>query len=324
MKNCYPAWQASESSDSTPTLTAHQYSTACQGWLISGEIQGWSRRTIDDRRIWVDRLGDFLVARDQDFSVDSLRIYFLALGKGSDGRCRGPLRPASVKHVHSLLSAFCSWCIAEGMLSANPMKRIPTPRLPDDRVKQYTDDELVRILQAARSSRNAARDVALISFLSDTGIRASELAALRLEDVDLSARIALVKCGKGGKLRTIAFGRETAQSLWRYLRNEPREQGDYLFASERGRAMTRSSLLQLCRRLGKVAGVKGVGPHRFRHDACVRLLRGGANLFQTMQALGHTKAATTQIYVRLAETDLRNAYQVASPIDNLRTKGKGR
>src|SRR5688572_9268251 len=102
MKNWYPACKSPESSFSTGSVVKN----AATGWLISGEIQGWSRRTIDDRRAWIDRLVEFLNSRELDFSLDSLRLYFLALGQGNEGRCRKPLRPASVKHVHSLLSAF--------------------------------------------------------------------------------------------------------------------------------------------------------------------------------------------------------------------------
>lgn len=316
MKNCNPASQSSDRAG----LPFPDYLHACRGWLIHGEINRWSPRTLEDRRVWVDRLSEFLQSRELDFSVDALRLYFLALGQGNDGRSRKPLRPASLKHVHSLLSALGAWCIEEGLLAANPMKRVPSPRIEDDRQKQFADNELLRLLDAARNSRNGSRDLALIVFLADTGVRASELTDLRVQDVDLTTRTALIRRGKGGKLRSVGFGKDTAQTLWRYLRGESRDKDEHLFQSERGGPMTRGSLLQLCRRLGKVAGVEQVHPHRFRHDACVRLLRGGANLFQTMMAMGHTRAATTQIYVKLAEQDLRNAYAIASPMDNLKKR----
>ncbi len=76
---------------------------AVQGWLLSGEIAGWTRKTHDDRNIWMGRLRQYLDANDLAFDVNGLRASFAAYQKGRDGRSVRPPKPASVKHVHSLV-----------------------------------------------------------------------------------------------------------------------------------------------------------------------------------------------------------------------------
>jgi integrase/recombinase XerD len=316
MDNWHPALQTAADG-----LSPQEFCSAVHGWLLSGEIAGWSPRTLNDRRDWMRRLRVFLEDSSVHFDAGGLRAFFVALQRGcAPSSIRVPSR-ATVKHVHSLVTAFAAWCVEEAVLGTNPMRRIPAPSLRDDGVDPYSDEELARLLGAARKSRNAARDSALLYILMDTGIRASELAALRLQDTDLTARTAMVRYGKGGRSRQIAFGKQTAQAIWRYLRITPRSPEETLFASQRGGEMTRGSLLQLCRRLGTAAGVRGVHPHRFRHDAAVRMLRNGAHVFAVMAELGHSRVQVTERYVKLAASDVQKAHRTASPVDNLRRKG---
>ncbi len=189
------------------------------------------------------------------------------------------------------------------------MKRIPAPIIRDDGIEPYTDEELKALLRAARDcQKNGLRNAAILHFLADTAVRAGELCAMTLEDLNHAAGTANVRCGKG---RVVAFGKTTAQTLWRYLRSDPRDPEEPLFMSERGGPMTPNSLFQLCKRIGKAAGVKRVHPHRFRHDAAVRLLRNGAHAFGVMNLLGHTRVQTTQVYVKLAEADVKNMHRTA-------------
>lgn len=318
MHKCTPALQA----PATVEVGMKQLRSFAEGWLLHGEIAGWAPRTISDRRSWIERFCAHLEDRGHCFTVDSLRAFFIALQRGLDDRSRKPLRPASVKHVHSLVTAFASWCVMEGLLTASPMRRIPAPIVRDDKVRTFTDEEFRAILEAAKRSRNPRRDVAIVSMLADTGIRASELAEVRVEDLNLTSAVAVVRHGKGGKTRSVAFGKTTADALWRYLRDEHKEPTDPVFASVSGHAMNRGSLLKLVYRLGRVAGVRNVHVHRFRHDCAVRLLRNGAHVFGVMSQLGHSRVQTTQAYVHLAEVDVRQMQKAASPVDRLKKGGR--
>jgi integrase/recombinase XerD len=319
LNNSLPA-----SKSSADALSGRSLADACSDWLLYGDLEGWSPRTIDDRRHWMQRLRAFLEARGLGFDREGLSRWFIALKRGETGTAlkARALKPASEKHVHTLVKAFASWCVEDGKLSDNPMRRIPAPILKDTSVKTFTNEELARIIAAARKTRYAARDTALVLFLADTGARCSEVAAVRLRDLDLTARRATIVSGKGGRTRPVAFGKETARMLWQYLRVEVREPDDFVFTGERtGDQMTRGGLTNLLRRIGDKAGVPYVGAHRFRHNCAVAMLRNGAHTFGVMSQLGHQQISTTQIYVKLAESDVTAVHRLASPVDNLRKGG---
>jgi len=306
----------------TVEVTVRELRSFAEGWLLHGEIAGWSARTLSDRRWWVERLGAHLQNTDLLFGAEGLRAFMVALQRGIESRSKKPLRPTSLKHVHSLLTAFCAWCQAEGLLGMNPMARIPVPIIRDDKIRTFTDEEIRAIFDAARRSRNPRRDLAIISVLVDTGLRASELAGIRVEDLNLTASVAVIRNGKGGKTRPVAFGRSTAEAIWRYLRDEHRESADPVFTTVGGHALNRGSLLKLVYRLGAAAGVRNAHIHRFRHDCAVRLLRNGAHVFGVMSLLGHSRVQTTQAYVHLAEVDVRQLQRNASPVDHLKKGGR--
>lgn len=294
------------------------------GWLLDGETKGWTPATRNDYAIWLRRLQYFLEARGYDFSTDSLRRFLLALTNGEpEAGCRKKLRPHSVRHVYRVLKALCAWLVKDDILDRDPMRKLTPPIVRDDRAKALTDEELRRLMEATQRGRMPERDFAILHILADTGMRAGELCALRDSDLDLSARTAIIAYGKGGKRRTVVFGADTARAIYRYLRQEQTRVTDHVFETERGRPFTPSSLRQLVSRIGSAAGVQ-VHPHLFRHDAAVRMLRNGASAFHVQTLLGHSDIGTTQVYVRLAEADVINAYRSASPLDNLKKGRKTR
>jgi integrase/recombinase XerD len=317
MNNKPPALQ----SPALPVLAGQDLASVCQDWLLYGDLEDWSERTLSDRRAWLDRFRDWAEVHHTGLNRDGLTRWFVALKQGAPGtRCRKPLSPAYLKHAHVLFKAFCAWLVAEGKLDTSPMLRIPAPVLRDEKIHPFTDEEINRILAAARKTRLATRNVAIVYFLADTGIRASEMCALRVANVELSTRTALIARGKGGKSRQISFGEDTAKALFKYLKEEPHEADDPLFLGERGEQMNRDSLRHLCERLGRLSGVQRVHAHRFRHDAAVKLLRNGAHVFGVMALLGHSRVGVTERYVRLAEADVQAVHRLASPMDCLKAK----
>jgi site-specific recombinase XerD len=234
-----------------------------------------------------------------------------------------PVHARTVKDYHSHLRTFFRWIVAEGGLESSPMERIPVPTARADQVQPFTPEQVNALLAAAKHSRHPRRNEAVLLFLLDTGVRASELCVLRLEDVDIAGRRATV-LGKGNKRRMVSFQKTTARALWNYLREEEREPNDPLFLSERGEQLTRSGLLQLIERLGSTAGIATArcSPHTFRHTFAVEFLRAGGNVFTLQQMLGHTALHMTNRYVTLAQADIENQHRQYSPVERL--KGRRR
>lgn len=299
------------------TIRDRALSDACTQWLLYGELESWSQRTLDDRRWWLKRLRRFLEVRALAFDVAGVRSFFLALGKTDpDAGCKKPLKPASLVHVYVLLKAFGSWLVEEEFIPENPLKRVPRPICREDGHATFEEEEIQRLLAAAKRTRDGKRDEALCMFLLDTGLRASELCSLLICDVDLTQRTAVVRNGKGGKTRTVAFGKHTAMTLFRYVK--AREKDGPLFPSERGGHLTPNGLSQLMRRLAKLARVKDAHPHKWRHDSAVRQLKNGLNVFAVSAQLGHSDLSTTRLYCKVADADLRRAFESASPMDRLK------
>jgi len=151
---------------------------------------------------------------------------------------------------------FFRWLIQEGILEASPMEAIAAPIARADQIQPFDERQVNALISATRKTNHPKRDLAIVYFLLDTGMRVSELCCLKMSDLDMSARKCTV-LGKGNKLRAIFFGRQTAKALWNYLREEEREPGSPIFLSDRGssagEALTRSGLFQLIERLGDAA-----------------------------------------------------------------------
>jgi integrase/recombinase XerD len=325
MKNLPPLFTKTE-----PTLDTAQLARYAEGWLLSGDIDQHSRRTQDSRRDIVDKLLWFL-KRNRCASCGTLELrQFLAYlthgheepgGRWGNPRMIRPVRPRTVHTYHGHLRTLFRWIVSEGCLDASPMERIPVPTSRTDQIQPFTSEQVNALLAAARRGRQPKRDEAILFFLLDTGVRASELCALKIGDVDTSGRRATV-LGKGNKHRSVNFQKTTAKALWQYLKQDEREPSDPLFASERGEPLTRSGLLQLIERLGKAAGVQAArcSPHTFRHTFAVEFLRAGGNVFTLQQMLGHTSLHMTNRYVALAQADIENQHRQYSPVERLRGK----
>ena len=169
------------------------------------------------------------------------------------------------------------------------------------------------------------RDKAILLTLLDTGLRASELCALRVEDVDMKSGRVSVRPGeagkaKGGKGRVVFMGKSARRFLWRYLvdREDGNDPDSPLFVGKFNRPFNRDALRQLINSLGAKVGIKKCHPHRFRHTFAITYLRSGGDIFTLKALLGHGSLDMVEHYARIAEVDVEQAHRKASPADNWR------
>ena len=163
-------------------------------------------------------------------------------------------------------------------------------------------DEVARLLAApAGGDARALRDRALLELFYSSGLRVSELAALMLQQVDLTNGLIRV-FGKGSKERIVPVGGKALDALTTYLSAgrpslvKPRT-GSQLFLNSRGGALSRVMLWMLVKKYAQRAGItKNVKPHGLRHSFATHLLNGGADLRAIQEMLGHASISTTQIY----------------------------
>jgi integrase len=170
------------------------------------------------------------------------------------------------------------------------MAKMRPPVVPERPVPVLGEDQARALLKAcAGSGFVPRRDTAIVRLFLDTGMRLSELAKLRVDDVDLGDDVAIVT-GKGRRPRACPFGSRTAQALDRYLRarsRHPHAGLPALWLGAKGRAaMTDNGIAQMIRKRGRDAGIEGLHPHMLRHTFAHAWLAEGGNEGDLMRLAG--------------------------------------
>jgi integrase/recombinase XerD len=233
---------------------------------------------------------------------------------------------AGQNNVLAWVKGFFGWLQAEGVLTRNPAAAALYAKQPDPLPKDVlTMAEAVAILDAPDlTTPLGQRDRAILETMYATGLRRAELRALGLVDVDLDAEVVIVRQGKGGKGRVVPLTRAACAALENYLREtRPALLGGHesprLFVSPvnhpgDGFCLGYHALSNLVRRYAQAAGVKKkVTPHLWRHTCATHLLQNRANVRHVQEMLGHKSLATTERYLRLTITDLKDAHRRHHP-----------
>lgn len=211
-----------------------------------------------------------------------------------------------------------SWAERVELLLVNPGQgmRIPKPRRP--LLPVFTPQQMVSLLAAPSKSRGfvACRDRALMELLYGTGMRAGEVCALRVEDIDLTDCSLQILVGKGA-CRRIPFGFAVRDALSAYLdwtEPERRLSGETaLFLTVEGERLTPSALSFILAQYGKALGLKGVNPHAFRRTLATHLLQQGADIAEIAKLLGHRDINSTLSYAQVLPHDLMEVYRQFHP-----------
>jgi integrase/recombinase XerD len=162
------------------------------------------------------------------------------------------------------------------------------------------------------------RDKTILEVLYATGLRASELAALRTSDINLD--IGYVRCyGKGGRERVVPVGKTAIEAVVQYLRDQRPSlakpfSDNFLLLSRTGRAMSRIEIWRIIKKYAIRAGMpKNLTVHTLRHCFATHLLAGGADLRSVQEMLGHVDISTTQVYTHVDNERLRNIHKKFHP-----------
>lgn len=206
----------------------------------------------------------------------------------------------------------------------SPLRHLAIPRPSDTYEMPMSEDELAQLIAASREdSLTGARDTAMLLTLIDGGMRAMELAGLRIGDVTLESGLLLVSRGKGNKSRIVTVGNETRAALRRYavirdsLPDAKRSADAPFFPTLQGRQYTYAGIRSWLRRLAERAGVPRAHLHLFRHTSAVETLDVGGDLRTLQLKLGHSSITTTQRYLNMGTKRLSERQRQFSPVDNL-------
>ncbi len=184
-------------------------------------------------------------------------------------------------------------------------KSIKAPRRPRQMPKYLTEEEVRKLLDAAK---DRPRDYAILSLLAYSGLRVSELCNLKIEDVDLSERVVYVHSGKGDKDRIVVISEKAAEAIENYIFSRE-DSLEFLFSSQKSEKITRVQVFRIVKKYAVKAGIKkNVTPHVLRHTLATTMLRRGVDIRYIQQFLGHSSVATTQIYTHVDDNALKKVY----------------
>jgi integrase/recombinase XerD len=232
---------------------------------------------------------------------------------------RRKTRASSAARLLSTLKRFYRYCLRQGRIKADPTLRIDAPKLPRGLPKSLTEEDVESLLEAPPVEKALGlRDRAMLETLYASGLRVSELVALKLGQVSQDMGVVRV-VGKGSKERLVPLGEEAIAWIRRYLKEARPEilagrAADALFVTARGGAMTRQMFWTLLRRYALLAGLrKPISPHTLRHAFATHLLNHGADLRVVQMLLGHSDISTTQIYTHVARERLKQLHAKHHP-----------
>jgi integrase/recombinase XerC len=229
------------------------------------------------------------------------------------------LTTVTVRRKLAAVRALYKFLQREGIVTANPAKRMRTPkvkqRLPDVMSEEKTNRLIDSVEERELIEKPSHdRDLAFLELLYGCGIRVSELVGINLEDIDVRAGWLRVR-GKGNKEREVPVGARALVALKRYLAERtaaPTERA--LFLNSRGGRLSDRQVRRLVKLYALVAiGDSSVHPHSFRHAYATHLLTDGADLRAIQELLGHARLSTTQKYTQVSLKDLQAVYDRAHP-----------
>jgi integrase/recombinase XerD len=221
-------------------------------------------------------------------------------------------RLAAIRMFHRFLAR-------ERILKSDPTSLIDSPKLWKKIPDTLSLNEVETLLsQPNIRDRQGIRDRSILETLYATGMRVSEAANLKVNNVNLD--IGFLRCiGKGNKERVIPLGKKAVGSLRRYLEiSRPcllkKKESEFLFLNRFGKKISRQSLWKIIKRYAREARIKKpIMPHILRHSFATHLLERGADLRSVQEMLGHANISTTQIYTHINKERLKTIHRMFHP-----------
>jgi site-specific recombinase XerD len=221
-------------------------------------------------------------------------------------------KAATVNRHLAAIRKFCQWARGTGRIRELPTEGVKgvasSPTAPRWLPKRDVD-RLLREAERESSLYKGKRNLALLVFLRHTGLRVSELAGLRLRDVQHSERKGqiLVRSGKGAKQRSVPLNVDARRALEAYLQVRPSTTDDHVFIGQRGVGIKSQAIENVVKKYAARAGLSDVTPHTLRHSMAKHLLEAGEDLVTVGRLLGHERIETTARYTTPSEQDLERA-----------------
>ncbi len=219
----------------------------------------------------------------------------------------GGAAPATARTRQMALKRYSAWLLEEDETDSDPIRDLKPPRLDVKVVEGLTDAECAALIQACQGKDFIdRRDEAIARLLIETGMRAGELLALTVEDIDIQRGLAVIQRGKGGKGRVVPFGPQVARSLDRYLRlrrSHRLAHTDALWLGGNGQQFRYHGLDRAMKARAAAAGITGFHLHLLRNTAATRWLAAGGSENGLMAVAGWSSREMLDRYTKASAAE---------------------
>ena len=240
------------------------------------------------------KIGDFAGANQEEISEWIARI-------------SGMAKTTTQSRKLSAIKSFGGFLIEEKIWRADFSELIARPRVRREIPRVLSREEVLRLLaEPSRETLQERRDRAMLELMYCSGLRVSELCAVKISDFDFDARIIRV-CGKGDKVRLVPIGGRAVGAINSYV--------DFAREFFRKKHPVYLFITKYAQRAGIEQEVK---PHMLRHSFATHLWGAGANLMAIKEMLGHSDLSTTQIYTKVADSTLVAEHAAKHPRNKMR------
>ncbi len=274
--------------------------------------RGLAKNSIASYQQDLSKLKEFAEGEDVELveiSRSDLRMFIASLSKSG-------LAPTSINRIISAVRGFYKFLLIDGHIKKHPAENLDTPTKGFYLPKFMTEDEVEALLsQPDVSQEIGLRDRAILEMMYASGLRVTEAANLRIDDVDIDSGILTCK-GKGNKERKVPLGKSAVEWLKSHLAN--RRKTEYielrnLFLTAGGQPINRQTIFKFIKQYAEKAGLEDISPHTLRHSFATHLLQRGADSRSVQAMLGHADISTTQIYTHITDQHLRKTYEKFHP-----------
>ncbi|MDL2306473.1 site-specific tyrosine recombinase XerD [Desulfovibrio sp. OttesenSCG-928-C06] len=233
---------------------------------------------------------------------------------------RKQLTPRTLARHLSALRGFFAFAREEGIMESDPARFLENPKIQKSLPEVLSRREMQTLLeQPDTHGKVGFRDRVMLELLYASGLRVSELVALKPLDFDPQAGILRI-FGKGAKERIVPVHAEAVKWLEQYIslwRPQFGPVSDFVFLNRSGKGLSRVAVWKLVRKYALMAGIRReISPHTFRHSFATHLLEGGADLRSVQMLLGHADISATEIYTHVQAQRLAQVHRAHHPRSN--------
>lgn len=215
------------------------------------------------------------------------------------------------------LRSFFKFLYREGLIKANPVTAISTPKFEKSLPVFLDEGKVARLIQSpSDADETGLRDRAVMETLYSCGIRVGELVGVDSDDVDFISGVLKV-LGKGHKERIVPIGEPALEAIRKYIDKRDKSRirdKDAVFLNKSGRRLTDRGVRRIIDKYMRACSIaEHISPHSLRHSFATHLLNRGADLRSVQELLGHMNLSTTQIYTHVTLDRLKSVYDKAHP-----------